>query len=97
MPEVAEKSTALTVNNELFAQPPFNLAGGSDLYCQLRSSSKWGWGVWSPSNDRFQLPDCSPPVIEEEPEEEEELELPCACNNSCKSFGCGGCCGSQGA
>jgi len=95
MPEVGVKATALTVNNELFANPPFNLSGGSYLYCQVRSSSKWGWGVWSPSNDVFELPDCSPPENEVPPpeEEEEELEYPCACNNSCKSFGCGGCCG----
>lgn len=96
MPEVGVKATALTVNNELFANPPFNLKGDSSLYCQVRSSSKWGWGVWSPSNDVFGLPNCSTPQTIDplEMEEEEELVYPCACNSSCKSFGCGGCCGA---
>jgi len=99
MPEVAATATQITVKNELWTQSPFNLVGGSKLYCRYRSMSKsrWGWGIWSTSNSAFVLPDCSPPtleVVEEKPVEEDlfQADMPCACNASCKIFGCGDCC-----
>jgi len=99
MPTVSATATSLTVNDNGWNIAPFNLPPGGKVYCHIRSSSKWGWGIWSPSNDAYALPNCNPVVAVIDPvaidEEEEVFDLPCACNSGCKSTGCNGCCGKD--
>jgi len=75
MPTVSATATALTVNDNGFHIAPFNLPAGGKVYCHVRSASKWDWGIWTPSNDAYSLPNCNPVVAVIDPivaDEEEE-------------------------